>query len=338
MSTASADQPASRSDKAAVLITGGSGFIGLNLVETLLERGERVIVFGPEPQNLPSFGAEAAGAYTFTAGDVRDREGVRRALEDAGADRIIHAAAITAGAASEARQFAAVVDVNVAGTVSALEAARLAGVHRFLFLSSVAVYGRNGFAPGALDETDTPPAPQGLYAITKHAAEQLSLRYGATHGMSVIAARVGAPFGRWERSTGVRDTLSAIHQVTALALAGREAVLPSAGRKDWIYAPDIAAALALLLDIPEPREAVYNVGPGGEWTLEEWCRLLAERHPGFRYCIAERPQDANVNLYGNDGRSPMAIARLRAETGFAPRFGLQAAFADYMQWIERYGL
>jgi nucleoside-diphosphate-sugar epimerase len=143
-------------------------------------------------------------------------------------------------------------------------------------------------------------------------------------------------FGRWEHPSGLRDTMSMPFQLVAKALHGEEARLLSARPKDWIYAPDLARALCGLLDCAAPRHRLYNVGAGRVCSVEAFADALRRRYPAFTYHIVAEAGAANVDYHGSPTRPPMSIERLRAETGFAPRFGLDAAFADYAAWIEQF--
>jgi nucleoside-diphosphate-sugar epimerase len=267
---------------------------------------------------------------------VRDRASLERTFQEFHVDRVFHAAAITADQERERKEFRSIIEVNLLGTVEVLETSRQAGVRRFVYLSSSSVYGKNAFQSPILDEEKTIPLPESLYAITKYAGEQNSLRYKALWGMDLVAARVGTVFGPWERNTGVRDTLSPQMQTTQMALQGREAVLPGAGRRDWVYSRDVAAALVAILDAERPCYDVYNIGPGVEWTVEEWCSRLKEAYPRFSYRFASKGEEANVNYHLPQDRAPFAVNRLVKDIGFRPRFGLVEAFKDYMEWVNHF--
>jgi nucleoside-diphosphate-sugar epimerase len=320
----------------SILITGGSGFIALNLAEVLLGRGEEVVLFSrhsPPEIVLQTFQSLEGKLHTVK-GDVRDRTSLERAIQDYHVDRVFHAAVITANQERERRDFRSIIEVNLLGTVEILEVARQAGVGRFVYLSSSSVYGRNAFRSKILDEEETIPLPETLYAITKYAGERTSLRFKEIWGMDVVAARVGTVFGPWERDTGVRDTLSPQMQVTQLAIQEEEAVLPQGGRRDWVYSRDVASALVAILDKERLDDDVYNIGPGVEWTIENWCKKLKENYPRFSYRFVSKGEKANVNYHLPQDRAPFAIRRLVEGIGIRPRFGLDEAFADYMEWVK----
>ena len=113
--------------------------------------------------------------------------------------------------------------------------------------------------------------------------------------------------------------------------------MPRSGRRDWIYSRDVAAAVLALLDRQEPEPALVNIGSGTVWSVEDWCARLARVYPGFEYRLANNPNDANVDFFGDRDRAPMANDRLVRDVGYAPRFGLDEAFADFMAWIDATG-
>jgi nucleoside-diphosphate-sugar epimerase len=321
-----------------VLITGGTGFVGLNLAEALLARGDRVALFGLEPPPLnakPAF-EKLPGKVIATLGDVRDEAALDRVFHEAEIDRVIHGAVITASQARERRDPRPILDTNVMGTLAVLQAAQRHPVQRFVYLSSVAVYGTNAYTAEPLTEDGTQPQPDSLYAISKFAGERAALRMKTLSGLDVVAARLGAVFGRWERQTQFRDTMSPQFQtlVQVLEQPGSDIVLPRPGLRDWVYARDVAQGVLLLLDAPKLNHPVYNVGSGFRWSVEDWCRRLATRHPGLAHRLSSDPAECTVDLHGPLDRGPLSIDRLNQELGYRPRYDLDAAFTDLMGWLD----
>lgn len=317
----------------AALITGGSGFVGLNVAEHLLARGEQVVSFdrAPPPPEATQFFSTLDGVFEARIGDVRSPADVGEVLRGGAVDKVIHAAAITPDARSESGRVLDIVSVNVGGAVTVLKAALDAGVRRFVYVSSAAVYAGNS-PTCALDEEDGPLALGDLYGISKLAAERALLRVAELHRADLVCVRLGAVFGPWERRSGARDTMSPIWQATRLARRSEQAILPRAGRKDWLYSRDAAAALAALLDHEALPSTVYNVGPGVEWTLVRWCEKLARDYRGFHFRID--PAAANVDFYGDADRPPLSVDRLAGDIGFYPRFEPDRAYTDYMAWLD----
>lgn len=311
-----------------VLVTGGTGFIGLTIAEALARDGETVVVFDLNP--CPE-GFAPAKSMSFVQGDVRDRSRLSAAMREHGVDAVVLTAAITADRAREITAAQAVVDVNVGGVAAGLQACAEAGVRRALLLSSGAVYGGLGRISGSLQETAGPLEPENLYGITKLASEIVATRLAEVLDIDLSIGRVGTCFGPLERNTGLRDTLSPHWQVTQLARAGKPIILPRPGRRDWLYSRDAAAAVIALLRSSRRQNSIYNLASGFLWSISEWCEALKGIAPDLQWRFAGDGEAANVTYYSDYDRAPLSIDRLLADTDFEPRFDLQAAFSDFFQ-------
>lgn len=325
---------------ASVLVTGGAGFVGLNLLEALLARGEEVVAFGREnalPPAAATLFATLPGRLTLVQGDVLDAAALRALFQAHKIDRIFPFAAITAGPAREASSPGAIIDVNLKGLIATLEAARDAGgVKRVVLPSSAAVYGESAYDHALLDEATTPCVPISLYGVTKYAVERAGLRLAQQWGLDAIAARIGATFGPWERDTGVRDTLSPHLAIATAAKEGREAVLPAIVHPyDWVYVRDLAAGLLALMEAEAPPARVFNLASGRDWSphLDASCAAMAGVLPGFRWRRASTGEAPGITFPEIRPRGVMHIGRARA-LGWAPRFTPEAAYADYAAWMK----
>jgi len=321
------------------LITGASGFVGLALTEHLLAAGHTVIACDlarPRAAALDVF-SRMPGRLLTEVLDVRDGARVREVVQRHAPQRMVTLAAITADARRERASPTSIFDVNVNGAIHAIAAGAESGVSRFLHVSSGSVYGASGNGQELLHETQTPLLPEGLYGISKQAAEAAALRLAQLHGLDLTVGRLGTCFGPWEADTGVRDTLSAPLQVLELARQGIPARLPRPGRRDWLYVRDAVAALDALLSARAPAQPVYNVAAGFEWSVADWCEQVARRHPRFTWTLAPDPADANVSYYAPYDRASMCIDALRRDTGFTPRFDLPAAAEDFHAWQSACG-
>lgn len=320
----------------AILVTGGTGFVGLNLVEALLARGDTVVVLsnGPLPRMTEPAFAGLPGRLTMITGDVRDAHLVADVVRRHAVERIVHGAAVTADRRREARSPALILEVNLLGLVHVLEAARDAGVLRVLLIGSAAAYGRRLWQEQQLEEAASAD-PDTLYAISKAASEQILWRLGDLYRLSVVVGRLATVFGPFEWPGGWRDTLSPILQVTEVARAGGRAVLPREDRRDWLYSRDAAAALLQLLDAAAPAERLYNLGSGDVWSLAAWCVRLARRYPGFTWSIGEG-SGTSIELHAPSAPAALSQQRFAAEFGSAARHDLDRAFEDYLAWLDRF--
>ncbi len=268
-------------------------------------------------------------------GNITDQELLESLFKKYSPDCIIHGAAITPGTIREKDHMRLTAEVNFMGTLAILEAARKYLPRRFVQLSSGSVYGLNSFAAKELDEQKVLPIPDGIYSITKYAAERLALRYKVLYDMDVVVARLGTVFGPWEWDTGIRASMSTIFQITRCAFKGIPVVMPNVeGKKDWIYSRDIASALNALVQTPILHHELYNLGPGRLWSLNDWCEKIGNHFPDFKWRKSDDLKEVNC-FYRTAERAPFAIHLLEKDTGFRAKFGLDEACADYMEWIEK---
>jgi len=320
-----------------ILVFGGTGFVGLNVAAGLLARGHAVTLF--DRAGLPSAAeqdfARHSGRLIAIQGDITDRQKVEQAIA-AGFEAIVLAAAVTAGPAREAAEPASILQVNLLAQTPILIAARRGGVSRIINLSSASAYGAAAFRDTALDE-EAPCDPVSLYAITKFASEKVAARLAALWQYDVISVRLSAVFGPWERATGVRDTLSPQAQILAAMQGDREAVLPRPGVRDWIYAPDVAEAVTLLIEAENPKHQLYNISTGVEWSALQWGEQLAALHSGFICRLTKADEAPTIDLHGAADRAPLSVARLAQEFGWRARFGCADSAADLSDWWRRHG-
>lgn len=319
-----------------ILITGGTGFVGLAVVEELLSRGASVVTYGPQPvpAQAQEYFAGLGGQLACEIGDVCNGAQLRTALERHQVSKIIHGAAITAGAEREREKPHPVIMVNLVGTLEVLEAALAHGVSRVVQLGTGSVYGASVKADGMLDPETDPPIPDSLYGITKYAGERLACRYRNTRGLDVAVARLGVVFGRWEHDTGVRDTLSLAYHLVRLAKRGEVARLAPVLPNDWVYSRDVARAVALLVDAPTLQHDIYQIATGHRWSPTQWCELLAQRFPGFSYETVAKAEDANIGRVTPSPRPPFSIDRLSDDLDYHPAFDAKAALDDYLAWLD----
>jgi UDP-glucose 4-epimerase len=320
-----------------VLIFGGTGFVGINIASALLARGHGVTVFdrGTLPdaarQALTSFGE----SLNVVEGDIRESRVVETIIAR-GFDAIILGAAITAGPAREAADPQSILQVNLMAQVPILMAAHRHRVRRVINLSSGSAFGAAAFRHALLDE-ELPCEPVSLYAITKHASEKVVSRLAALWRADFISVRLSGVFGPWERATGVRDTLSPQSQIIASSRRREEALLSRPGVRDWIYAPDVADAVGVLVEAEKPKHGLYHISTGREWTALDWGQHLAALNPGFVCRLASSREVPNVDLHSDADRAPLSISRMADEFGWRARYGCADSAGDLNDWWHRHG-
>ncbi|MGD9844748.1 MAG: NAD-dependent epimerase/dehydratase family protein [Variibacter sp.] len=316
-----------------VLITGGTGFVGLNVADALLSASTDVVIFGQAlpPDSLVAPLRKRPGTLAIETGDVRDGAQLRDILSRHKVDKIIHGAAVTASLDRERTQARTIVDVNVGGTIEVLDAALRHGISRIVSLGTGSVFGTHDPDGPDLDEQRDSPVPENLYGISKYAAERTAIRYRDTRGLDLCVARLGVVFGRYEYDTGVRDTLSVPFQLLHAAEAGKAVRVRRVLPDDWVYATDVADAIVRLLGAAK-IQPLYHVSAGRRWSIADWCDRLKGAFPRFSFELVEEDADADIGVPAPRRRPLFSTARLREDTGFAPRFGPAEAFADYVKW------
>lgn len=319
------------------LITGGAGFVGLNIARALIESGERVILCDLGQINPTAFVdfPVSDGMLQAVCASVLSRSDLIDIIKTHQIKRVVHGAAITAGLDREVTSAKDIVEVNTIGTINVLESAISADVSRVVCLGTGSVYGSAVKADGVIDEVVDSPQPDTLYGISKYAAERIAVRYRQTRGLNLVVARLGVVFGRYEHDTGLRDTMSAPLVLGQLALRSEHAVVYRDLPNDWVYATDVAYVVRDLLSRPSLAGPVYHVATGRAWSIDDWCQRLKQAFPSFTYEFVDRQDKANVGRVTPNRRPCFSIARLRQDLGYEPSFMSEQAFEDYVRWLKQ---
>jgi dTDP-glucose 4,6-dehydratase len=318
----------------AVLVTGGAGFIGSNLVRLLRrERPEWTVVnldkltYAGNAESLADLRDDPK--HVFVRGDIANAELVEHLIRNHSVDAILNLAAESHVDRSILGP-GIFVETNVSGTQVLLEAARQARVKRFVQVSTDEVYGSLG-ATGKFSET-SPLKPSSPYSASKTAADLLALAYGHTFGMDVIVTRCSNNYGPYQFPEKL------IPLMIANALEGKRLPVYGDGMqvRDWIHVDDHNRALLAALEAGRAGE-VYNIGSDNEWAnIQIVSRLLEILGKGRELIehVKDRP--------GHDRRYAIDAAKCCGELGWAPRIkfpdGLAQTVAWYVQnrgWWER---
>jgi UDP-glucose 4-epimerase len=297
------------------LVTGGAGFIGSNLTDALLARGDEAIVVDDlstgRRENLDQ--ALANGA-TLVEADIRDRA----ALEEiAGRERpevIFHLAAqIDVRKSIADPAFDA--SINIGGTANVLEAARAAGVRRVVFSSTGgAIYGEGKGQQLPLAE-DAPLAPEAPYGQSKFAGEGYLSLYERLYGLSTIPLRLGNVYGPRQDPLGEAGVVAIF---CGRLREGRQPTVFGDGKqtRDYIYVGDVVAAM--LAAAGSQATGPVNIGTGVETDVLELVSALSELGDGADF----EPEFAPPRT-GEVARISIDPARATSELGWTPQMGLK---------------
>ena len=311
-----------------LLITGGSGFIGSNLVRLVLAGRPdwRVVnldrlTYAGNAENLADL--EGNPRYRFVRGDIANGELVAELIRTERIDAIMHLAAESHVDRSILSP-AIFIETNVRGTQVLLEAARELGVKRFLHVSTDEVYGSLG--PTGLFTELTPLDPSSPYSASKAGSDLLALAYAHTFGMNVVVTRCSNNYGPFQFPEKLIPLM--------IANALRDKPLPVYGDglnvRDWIHVEDHCRGLLAALEKGKAGQ-VYNFGASSERRNIEIVKavlsLLGKPESLIEY-VKDRP--------GHDRRYAIDAAKAARELGWAPRHRFEDALAATVAWYREH--
>jgi UDP-glucose 4-epimerase len=293
------------------LVTGGAGFIGSNLVDALLERGDEVTVIDDlstgKRENLE--GAIANGARLVEL-DIRDARAVAEAVAAATPNAIFHLAAqidvrkSVADPGNDAR-------INVEGTINVLNAALAADVSRVVNTSTGgAIYGEGKILPAPEDH---PVAPEAPYGQSKFGAEGYTDLFKRLYGLSTVSLRYGNVFGPRQDPLGEAGVIAIF---CGKLLEGQRATVFGDGlqTRDYVYVGDVVAAN--LAAAESNSDGAFNIGTGRETSVLDIIEALVPQGDGFGADHApERPGEVR-HIY-------LDTSRARGELGWEAKVDLQ---------------
>jgi UDP-glucose 4-epimerase len=309
------------------LVTGGAGFIGSNLVDALLDRGDEVTVVDDlSTGRAGNLDTARRRGITFHEVDIRDPTRLNDVFAAAPPDIVFHLAAqIDVRKSVEDPGWDA--GVNVVGTINVLEAARRSGVGRVVNTSTGgAIYGDVDTIP---TPEATPPRPMAAYGQSKFCAEAYCGWYERLHGLSAVTLRYGNVYGPRQDPLGEAGVIAIF---CGRLISGERPLIYGDGRqtRDYTYVADVVEANLAAAQHPEAH-GVYNVGTGTEASVLEVLRTL-RRAAGLDEDDLQ-PEFAPARL-GELQRSALDVGRARAELGFHARHDLDAGLRRTLEWAR----
>jgi dTDP-glucose 4,6-dehydratase len=327
-----------------LLITGGAGFIGSNVVHHVIDRPEVTqlvnldyLTYAGHLANLETVAKHPK--YVFEKVDLRDKAAVLRVVEQHGITHVMHLAAESHVDRSITGP-GDFIHTNVVGTFNLLEACRACWLSpgsnlrspksqtRFHHVSTDEVYGSLG--PTGLFEETTPYAPNSPYSASKAASDMLVRAYHHTYGLSTVITNCSNNYGPYQFPEKL------IPVVIQSVLARRPVPVYGDGLnvRDWLYVRDHAEALWLVLTRGKPGET-YNIGGHNEWAnlriVELICDLIDELAPKLggdsRQLISfvkDRP--------GHDRRYAIDATKIKNELGWTPAHKFEQGIRETIQW------
>jgi UDP-glucuronate 4-epimerase len=312
-----------------VLITGGAGFIGSNLVDRLLQEGNWAITVVDDFNNFYSPDIKRRNVerhiqqpnYSLLEADIRDSEALARVFADSNFDVIVHLAA-RAGVRPSLSEPKLYVETNINGTLNLLELAREHGVKQFVFGSSSSVYGVNEKVPFAEDDPIFNPISP--YAATKAAGELICHTYSHLYQIRCVCLRFFTVYGARQRPD------LAIHKFSRMITEGKAIPVFGDGttRRDYTYVDDIIQGVRASMDYSESRYEVINLGESQTVELRELIALI-ENALGKKAVIDRQPmQPGDVPTTFAD------ISKARRLLGYDPTTKIVDGIPKFVDWFK----
>ena len=305
------------SGERTAVVTGGAGFIGSHMVDLLLDRGFAVRVVdnlvGGRLQNLDHHKGHPRL-------DVHI-EDIRNIAPDspifAGAEFLFHFAGI-GDIVPSIEHPTEYMSANVQGTVHALEAARAAGVRKFVYAASSSCYG----IASELPTTERAPInPEYPYALSKYQGEQAVLHWGQVYQLPVVSIRIFNAYGPRSRTSGVYGAVFGVF--LAQKLKGKPFTVVGDGtqRRDFVFVTDLARAFLAAAE-SDRRQEIYNVGAGNPQPVNRLVALLK----GDIVHVPKRPGEPDCTWAD--------ITKIRAELGWEPAVSFEDGVAEMLRRID----
>lgn len=321
------------------LITGVAGFIGSNLLETLLKLDQRIIGLDnfatgyqhnlDEVQSLVS--PEQWARFQFIQGDIRNLEDCQRACE--GVDYVLHQAALGSVPRS-INDPITTNSVNIDGFLNMLVAARDAQVQSFTYAASSSTYGDH---PGLPKVEDTIGKPLSPYAVTKYVNELYADVFSKTYGFKTNGLRYFNVFGQRQDPDGAYAAV--IPKWTAAMIKGEEVFINGDGEtsRDFCYIANTVQANLLAATTPQPEanNQIYNVAVGDRTTLNQLFEAIqtALQASGINHSAAPIYREFRA---GDVRHSQADVSKARTLLGYEPKLVITDGIAAAMPWYVRF--
>ena len=313
-----------------ILVTGGTGFIGSNLCEALLEKNNKVVCLDNfatgKRENIEEFLEDPN--FTLIEGDIRKLEDCLKACQ--GVDYVLHQAALGSVPRSIKDPITSN-DVNVSGFLNMLVASRDNGVKRFVFAASSSTYGDSESMPKVEDVIGKPLSP---YAITKYVNELYADIFSKTYGLETIGLRYFNVFGRKQDPNGAYAAV--IPKFVSQLMKGESPVINGDGNysRDFTYIDNVIQAnlLSLVTTNEKAINNIYNVAYGDRNTLNDLMGYLKEYLSVFDSKISSIEVVYGPNRAGDIPHSHASVDKAKENLNYNPEFTLQQGLKEAVKW------
>jgi nucleoside-diphosphate-sugar epimerase len=309
---------------AKYIVTGGAGFLGSNLVESLVANGDKVVVYDDfstgTRKNVQDY---KQTEVRVVEGDVRDAKTLRKAVR--GCDYLLHLATLP-GVEESVKDPATTLDVAFTGTLNALTAARDLKVKRFIFGSSCAVYGESPVLPKEEGMLPSPYSPYGAGALV---AEELARVFYATYRLETVCLRLFNVYGPRQATSGPASGV--VGSFCASILRGEEPEIFGDGKqsRDFVYVSDVVEAFRLACTAPKAEGEVFNIASGSRMSISGLLNC-------FTTLLERELTGTTKEARSSDVRHSLAeIIKAQEVLGYRPRVTIGEGLARTLLWYKK---
>jgi UDP-N-acetylglucosamine 4-epimerase len=314
-----------------VLVTGGAGFIGSNLIDSLLSSGNKVRCLDNfstgKRKNIEQYLSDPA--FLLIEGDIRNYDDCLRAVD--GVDIVFHQAALGSVPRS-IKDPVTTTDVNIGGYVKMLFASKESGVKRFIYAASSSTYGDHPDLPKVEDKIGKPLSP---YAITKYVNEVYADNFSKTYGIEVIGLRYFNVFGRRQDPDGAYAAV--IPKFLKLLKNHESPVINGDGSysRDFTYVDNVIQAnhLAALVQDKDAVNQVYNVAYGERTTLNQLYGYIQEFAGQYDSEVLKIPIIYGPQREGDIPHSLASIGKASRLLGYSPTHSVKEGLKEAVKWF-----
>jgi len=313
-----------------ILVTGAAGFIGSNLCEALIEKGNHVVALDNystgKKENIQHLFDHPN--FEFIQGDIRNLSDCIKAVY--GVDYVLHQAALGSVPRSIKDPITSN-DVNVSGFLNMLMASKDSGVKRFVYAASSSTYGDSASLPKLEDNIGKPLSP---YAITKYVNELYADVFSKTYGIETIGLRYFNVFGRKQDPNGAYAAV--IPKFVSQLIKKESPVINGDGEysRDFTYIDNVVQANLLCLVVKEKKalNTVYNIAYGERSTLNELTNYLKYYLSEVDESIKDIPILHGPNREGDVAHSLASIDKAKKLLNYNPQYSLQQGLKEAIEW------
>ena len=307
------------------LVTGGAGFVGLNLIHHLSAVGEKIVVYDNYSTAKRKYQRDLPKDIKFIEGDVLDLKELKKAVR--ACDYVVHLAA-QPSVLKSVKDPIGTMEINAMGTLNALLAARHGKVKRFIYVGSAAAYGESPSLPKVETMNDAPLSP---YAVSTIAAENMCRVFFNTYGLQTVILRAFNLYGPFQDTTGPLAPVCG--KFIATLLDGKAPIVAGDGKqsRDFTHVADLIEAIKSACIAPKAEGEIFNIGAGSRITINGLVNMInnilgKEIQPKYEEA---RPGDIRHSLADTSKAQEML--------GYRPRTSVVDGLASAAEWFKKHG-